>query len=53
MNGCDDETNRTLCCGQSIRVMTWNVHSAGSSPRDVLAVIERQSPDILCLQEIK
>ena len=43
--------------GQTIRVMTWNIHGAvGRNPRfdleRVVALVQRHHPDIVALQEI-
>ncbi len=38
---------------RAIRVMTWNVNTAAANPDSELTVINRISPDILFLQEIK
>jgi len=43
--------------GQTVRVMTWNIHGAvGRNPRfdleRVVALVQRHRPDIVALQEI-
>lgn len=40
-----------------IRVMTWNIHGGGASPRDrdlgrIVALVQAHAPDIVALQEI-
>jgi exodeoxyribonuclease-3 len=36
-----------------LKVTTWNVNGIRARERDVLAWIEREKPDVLCLQEVK
>lgn len=38
---------------QSVKVVTWNVSSLRSRLPRLLALLERESPDIVCLQETK
>src|SRR5437868_3213919 len=35
------------------KVMTWNVNGIRARAEDVVALVERERPDVLCLQEIK
>jgi len=37
----------------SLRIATWNVNGIRARAAEVLRYIERESPDVLCLQEIK
>jgi exodeoxyribonuclease III len=36
-----------------LKILTWNVNGIRAREAQVLALIERESPDVLCLQEIK
>lgn len=36
-----------------MRVVTWNVNSIGSRLERLIAFLDRQSPDVVCLQELK
>ena len=38
--------------GDEIKVMTYNIHFAAKTDEKMAAFIERESPDVLCLQEI-
>jgi exodeoxyribonuclease-3 len=35
------------------KVVTWNVNGIRAREQDVLALVEQEQPDVLCLQEIK
>lgn len=37
----------------SIKIVTWNVNSVGQRLSRMLAFLDRESPDFLCLQELK
>jgi exodeoxyribonuclease-3 len=39
--------------GPMLKLTTWNVNGIRARERDVLALIERERPDVLCLQEVK
>jgi exodeoxyribonuclease III len=39
--------------GISVRIATWNVNGIRAREGQVLSLIERERPDVLCLQEIK
>jgi exodeoxyribonuclease-3 len=36
-----------------LKVTTWNVNGIRAREREVLALVEREQPDVLCLQEVK
>jgi exodeoxyribonuclease-3 len=36
-----------------LKVTTWNVNGIRAREREVLAFVEREHPDVLCLQEVK
>jgi len=36
-----------------LKVITWNVNGIRAREREVLALVERERPDVLCLQEVK
>ena len=36
-----------------LKVATWNVNGIRARAPEVLQWVERESPDVLCLQEIK
>jgi exodeoxyribonuclease-3 len=38
---------------EMLKLTTWNVNGIRARERDVLALIERERPDVLCLQEVK
>jgi len=37
--------------GQAVRIMTWNIHHASGGTENIMAVVEREHPDIVCFQE--
>jgi exodeoxyribonuclease-3 len=39
--------------GISVRIATWNVNGIRAREGQVLSLVERERPDVLCLQEIK
>lgn len=55
MLGSTSDRVRDLRCSNigSVRVITWNVNSLRSRLSRLLALLERESPDIVCLQETK
>jgi exodeoxyribonuclease III len=44
---------RVLEGGYRLRIATWNVNGIRAREAQVLAFVERERPDVLCLQEIK
>ena len=36
-----------------MKIITWNINGARAREAQILSLIEQQSPDVLCLQEIK
>src|SRR5512147_1421419 len=39
--------------GVRVKIATWNVNGIRAREAQVLALLEREAPDVLCLQEIK
>jgi len=39
--------------GPMLKLTTWNVNGARAREREVIEFIEREKPDVLCLQEVK
>lgn len=39
--------------GLGVKIATWNVNGIRAREAQVLALVEREKPDVLCLQEIK
>jgi exodeoxyribonuclease-3 len=39
--------------GPMLKLTTWNVNGARAREREVIEFVEREKPDVLCLQEVK